>query len=34
MTVTELKQACIDEIIDGNDPFAAFENRLTKELAN
>jgi predicted Zn-dependent peptidase len=24
--VTELKNACIDEIIDGNDPFAAFEN--------
>jgi predicted Zn-dependent peptidase len=24
--VTELKRACIDEIIDGNDPFAAFEN--------
>ena len=24
--INELKQACIDEIIDGNDPFAAFEN--------
>ena len=24
--VTELKGACIDEIIDGNDPFAAFES--------
>ena len=38
--VSELKRACIDEIINGNDPFAAFENfdkrvdELTVSLVN